>query len=591
MASASSLAFEEQLLCSICLHEFTEPVSTPCGHNYCKACITGYWATSDLTECPLCKKQFYNRPQLQVNTEFRDMAGRFNNMRLRGKDNTLAKPGDVPCDICPWPKFKAQKTCLLCLSSYCQFHLELHQGVTDMKHQLIDPVSYLEDRVCKKHNKAFEFFCHGDQVCVCFMCLKDDHAMHKAVPLEREITERKSRLDDVAAEIKTMENAKSRSIKEIKCKEDQSKKQSQKEMEDIDEAFTDMILSLRRRQLELVDLIKEKQEVAEKQAKNHLTKMEQEVAELRKRRSEIEELLQTKDNLQLLRSRSSLDFPVEHGNQFDPISLFNASLTPQISHISQQSYVVMVRKAVAQMEKSFSNEMETLKHEVRLSDGSEETTPPGEKPVSDGFIKEVWNPPQDKLMMIRQCNAVDVTLDAYTAHSSLVVSGDGKQLRVRDGGLHLHALFGHRFLHHQFVLGKDGFSSGRFYFEVRVSGSNCWILGVVKESINMELFSAPSPEDGNWTFAGLNTLPQTVGVFVDHEKGEVSFYDVDTRTQIYSYTGCNFTETIPTLKTFLYSMAGTCVSNRLKLFPVLGFIGGLPNDVLEITPVTHQEKI
>nr|XP_020509179.2 E3 ubiquitin-protein ligase TRIM39-like [Labrus bergylta] len=590
MASASSLAFEEQLLCSICLHEFTEPVSTPCGHNYCKACITGYWATNDLTECPLCKKQFYHRPQLQVNTEFRDMAERFNNMRLRGKDNTLAKPGEVPCDICPWPKFKAQKTCLLCLSSYCQFHLELHRGVTaHMKHQLIDPVSNLGDRVCKKHNKVFELFCHRDQVCVCSVCLKDDHAMHKAVPLEREIAERKAHLDDVAAEIKTLENAKSRSIEEVKCKEERSKKQSQKEMEDIDEVFTDLILSLQRKQFGLVELIKEKQEEAEKQAKDNLTKLKQEIALLRKRRSEIEELLQTKDDLQLLQSCLSLDFPVEHGYKFDPICLLGASLSLPISDVSRQSYAVVVRKAVAQVEKSFSNEMETLIHEVRLSNGSEVIEPCGaaEKPVSDRFIKEVWNPPQDKLMMIQQCNAVDVTMDAYTAHPSLVVSGNGKQLRVRDGQLHLHALFGHRFRHHKCVLGEDGFSSGRFYFEVRVPGCSCWILGVVKESFDRELMYIPGPEEGYWTFAGFNPLLQTVGVFVDHEKGEVSFYNVDTRTQIYSYTGCNFKETTPALKTFLYSMAGTHVSSRLKLFPCLGIMEGLPIDGLEIIPVTH----
>uniref|UniRef100_A0A8C6SLJ9 RING-type domain-containing protein n=1 Tax=Neogobius melanostomus TaxID=47308 RepID=A0A8C6SLJ9_9GOBI len=34
---------EEQLLCSICLEVFMEPVSTPCGHNFCKSCISTHW--------------------------------------------------------------------------------------------------------------------------------------------------------------------------------------------------------------------------------------------------------------------------------------------------------------------------------------------------------------------------------------------------------------------------------------------------------------------------------------------------------------------------------------------------------------------
>uniref|UniRef100_A0A3B4X6J6 RING-type domain-containing protein n=1 Tax=Seriola lalandi dorsalis TaxID=1841481 RepID=A0A3B4X6J6_SERLL len=197
MASASSLPCEEQSLCSICLDGFTQPVTTPCGHNYCKACITGYWDSSDLIQCPLCKKKFRRRPQLQVNTEFRDMVERFNNMRVRSEDQILAKPGEVPCDICLELKLKAQKTCVVCLASYCQSHLEPHHRVTTFKkHKLIDPVSNLEDRVCKRHGKMFELFCHTDQMCVCFMCLKDNHVMHEAVPLENVFRERKAQLED-----------------------------------------------------------------------------------------------------------------------------------------------------------------------------------------------------------------------------------------------------------------------------------------------------------------------------------------------------------------------------------------------------------
>ncbi|XP_034528974.1 E3 ubiquitin-protein ligase TRIM39-like [Notolabrus celidotus] len=608
MASASVFTLEGQPLCSICLHEFTEPVSTPCGHNYCKACITAYWDTTDRPQCPLCKKQFHTRPQLQVNTEFRDMVGRFNNTRLRSEDNTLAKPGEVPCDICPGPKFKAQKTCLLCLSSYCQIHLELHQGVASRKnHQLIDPVTNLEDRVCKKHDRMFEFFCLVDQMCVCFMCLNDEHAMHRAIPLQQEITARKARLVDVVAEMKTMEKAKSRSIAEIKYSVEQSRIQAAKELEEIAEVFTDLILSLRRSQIELTDLIKGKQEAAEKQARDHLTKLEQEVTELVTRRSEMKELLRTDDDIKLLLGCPSLDFAA-HGNQMDPLSHFNPPVLPELSDLSPQTYVGMVRKCVAQMEKTFSNEMEMLIHEVSLSDGCEVAKPSdqAEKPMTDGFIEEVWNTPQDKLMMIQQCNAMDVTLDAYTAHLNVMVSGDGKQLRVRDGQSFLSSLFGNRVLHNTLVLGADGFTSGRFYYQVRVSGCDSWILGVAKESINRDMISLP--EDGYWTFCGFHTLshhretffgniraepvrlrqtPKTVGVFVDYEKGEVSFYDVDTRTLIYSYTGCNFFETQPALKAFLFSMAGAPLSSRSKLFPSLGIYGNDQNNVLEITPVAH----
>ncbi|GLD48458.1 E3 ubiquitin-protein ligase TRIM39-like protein, partial [Lates japonicus] len=211
----------------------------------------------------------------------------------------------------------------------------------------------------------------------------------------------------------------------------------------------------------------------------------------------------------------------------------------------------------------------------RLSDGCESAQQPDEEKTQT--VKERWYPPQDKLMMIQQYDAVDVTLDAYTASNRLWVSENGKQLSFRQGQLFSSALwYMRKFDHQPYVLGKDGFSSGRFYYEVRVSGSTGWVLGVVKESINLQTFLYPTPEEGGWAFGGLynespeiyladianyvtlymRQRPQTVGVFVDYEKGEVSFYDVDTRTLIYSYTGCAFTETPSLLNVFLHYLLG-----------------------------------
>nr|XP_033470448.1 E3 ubiquitin/ISG15 ligase TRIM25-like [Epinephelus lanceolatus] len=640
MAAASSLLYEEQLLCSICLDAFNEPVTTPCGHNYCKSCITGYWASSNQIQCPLCKKKFRKRPQLQVNTEFRDMVEHFNNMKVRGEDDILAKPGEVPCDICLEPKHKAQKTCLACLASYCQTHLEPHQRVTTLKkHQLIDPVSNLEDRVCKKHDKMFEFFCQEDQMCVCFMCLKDDHVMHEAILLEHAFRERKAQVDDVMSRIKVMENAKSRSIKELKDSVEKSKKRSEKETTDIAEVFTALLVSLQKSQAKLIEVIQEKQKTAQKKAEDCVTQLEQEIAEMKRRRSEMEKHLQTEEHLCFLQSCPSLFIPahtvifdtltqytkpldlsedyllflstwlsLSHNEGiFDPLSHSIPPFTPDFSDMNQQSYVRMVKKAVTQMEKMLSNEMEMLIHEVRLSDSCEATEQPdaAEEHTTDEFVKEVWTPPQDKLMMIQQCDAVDVTLDSCTAYSKLVVSEDEKQLRSHYGPPSAPTLFRRRFEHLSLVLGKEGFSSGRFYYEVRVSRSQDWLLGVMKEPINWDRFYFPTPEDGGWTLGAvynefreecfvnsscsarlyLKQKPQTVGVFVDYEKGEVSFYDVEARALIYSYTGCDFIETPPALKAFLYSMAGTSLSGRQKLYPIFGFIERDPDNILEITPV------
>uniref|UniRef100_A0A4W5RA65 RING-type domain-containing protein n=1 Tax=Hucho hucho TaxID=62062 RepID=A0A4W5RA65_9TELE len=79
MATSSSPQSEDQFLCSICLDVFTKPVTTLCGHNFCMACISGYWDNTDHCLCPLCKQRFDRRPDLFVNTFIADMAEQFRN--------------------------------------------------------------------------------------------------------------------------------------------------------------------------------------------------------------------------------------------------------------------------------------------------------------------------------------------------------------------------------------------------------------------------------------------------------------------------------------------------------------------------------
>ncbi|XP_048023537.1 zinc-binding protein A33-like isoform X1 [Megalobrama amblycephala] len=162
----------------------------------------------------------------------------------------------------------------------------------------------------------------------------------------------------------------------------------------------------------------------------------------------------------------------------------------------------------------------------------------------------------DDLKRIQQY-AVDVTLDPDTAHPSLILSDDGKQVRHGDIRQKLPDK-PERFNYTVSVLGKEGFSSGKFYFEVQVKGKTKWELGVARESINRKGQIILTPSNGFWTvwlrneneYAALSgtpvplplsVKPQRVGVFVDYEEGLVSFYDVESSSHIYSFTGQSFT--------------------------------------------------
>ncbi|XP_045072848.1 E3 ubiquitin-protein ligase TRIM21-like [Coregonus clupeaformis] len=151
---------------------------------------------------------------------------------------------------------------------------------------------------------------------------------------------------------------------------------------------------------------------------------------------------------------------------------------------------------------------------------------------------------------------VDVTLDPDTAHPQLILSEDRKQVRCGNGNQKSPGN-PERFDEVHYVLGKEGFSSGRFYYEVQVEGKTGWTLGVVSKSIKRKEKIHLKPDNGCWVvwlrdgeYKALTgpsvpisrSEPQKVGVFVDYEEGLVSFYNVEARSHIYSFPGCTFTE-------------------------------------------------
>ncbi|KAM6957133.1 bloodthirsty-related gene family, member 2 [Aplochiton taeniatus] len=67
MASTISLLSEKHFLCSLCKDIFSSPVTTPCGHSFCKACLCHHWTRHRSDHCPSCKRLFAARPDLSVN--------------------------------------------------------------------------------------------------------------------------------------------------------------------------------------------------------------------------------------------------------------------------------------------------------------------------------------------------------------------------------------------------------------------------------------------------------------------------------------------------------------------------------------------
>ncbi|KAM9425671.1 E3 ubiquitin/ISG15 ligase TRIM25-like, partial [Pholidichthys leucotaenia] len=287
---------EDQFLCSICLDVFTDPVSTPCGHNFCKNCIDQLWNQSVLYKCPSCNENFGTKPQLQINTFISEMVSQFRCEGQQKSSNSsseqqAAKPGEVPCDVCIGTKLEALQSCLV---SYCETHLEPHLTMKGLKiHQLIDPVENLEDRMCSKHHKPLELFCKTDQKCVCFHCTYSDHRNNNIVPLTEECEGKKADLGKKEAEIQQMIQKRRLKIEEIKESVKKSKEAADREKAEGVQVFTALKESVERCLNELIEEIEDKHEAAEKQAEDSIKDLEQEISELMKRSSEVEQLLKS----------------------------------------------------------------------------------------------------------------------------------------------------------------------------------------------------------------------------------------------------------------------------------------------------------
>ncbi|MGH0150164.1 UNVERIFIED_CONTAM: hypothetical protein FKN15_048845 [Acipenser sinensis] len=145
---------------------------------------------------------------------------------------------------------------------------------------------------------------------------------------------------------------------------------------------------------------------------------------------------------------------------------------------------------------------------------------------------------------------VNVTLDPDTASPSLTVSEDGSRVRFT----------GERSAEWPSVLGMEGFTSGRLYWEVEVGEKGYWVLGV---STHPHEKSIPEkPEEGYWLvrlFRGktctavsqgirsgdqsgdqilnLEKICKVWGMYLDHEGGRLSFYNAETRFHIHTLEG------------------------------------------------------
>lgn len=145
-----------------------------------------------------------------------------------------------------------------------------------------------------------------------------------------------------------------------------------------------------------------------------------------------------------------------------------------------------------------------------------------------------------------------MVLDPDTAHPDLLLSEDRRSVR-RCPLRHLGESVPdnpERFNSEPCVLGRESFASGKHYWEVEVENVMVWTVGVCRDSVERKGEVLLIPQNGFWTlemfgnqYRALSSpdriLPLKeslcrVGVFLDYEAGDVSFYNMRDRSHIYT---------------------------------------------------------
>ncbi|XP_006903451.1 PREDICTED: putative tripartite motif-containing protein 75-like [Elephantulus edwardii] len=165
------------------------------------------------------------------------------------------------------------------------------------------------------------------------------------------------------------------------------------------------------------------------------------------------------------------------------------------------------------------------------------------------FLMNSWYmyPPREEM---RKNFQRQVTLDPETAHPNLVISEDKKSVTFVTGKKILLPTL-KRFSISPVILGSEAFSTGRHYWEVRVNDKPEWMVGVCAESLSRKAILSSREQNGHWTIQLCNDVytaqgsvsvtlmlsekPQGIGVYLDFELGEISFYNLSTSSHIHSF--------------------------------------------------------
>ncbi|XP_037643060.1 tripartite motif-containing protein 16-like [Sebastes umbrosus] len=525
---------EEKISCSICLDLLKDPVTIPCGHSYCMNCIQNHWDGEDekkIYSCPQCRQTFTPRPVLMKSTMLADLVEELKKTGLQAApaDHCYAGPEDVACDVCTGRKLKAFKSCLMCLVSYCEKHLQLHYDVAKLKkHKLVEPSKKLQENICSRHDEVMKMFCRTDQQCICYLCSVDDHKGHDTVSAAAERTERQRELEVSRLNIQQRIQDREKDVKLLQQEVKAVNRSADKAVKDSEKIFTELIRLMEKRSSDVKQQVRSQQKSEVSRVKELQEKLEQEITELKRRDAEMKLLSHTEDLNQFLLNYPSLSPLSESTSSINirPLSYFE-DMTAAVSEVRDKLQDVLREKWI--------NVSQTVTEvDVLLSQPEPKTRAE--------FLKY----------------SREITLDPNTAYTQLLLSeGNRKATKMRQH--QSYPSHPDRFTRWPQVLSRESLT-GRCYWEVEWRGrrvyvavayksirragrlNEClfgwndksWALDCDQDSYTFCYNYVQTPVSGPWS--------SRVGVYLDHSAGVLSFYSVSETMTLLHRVQTTFTE-------------------------------------------------
>ncbi|KAK7896402.1 hypothetical protein WMY93_021727 [Mugilogobius chulae] len=409
------------------------------------------------------------------------------------ENDMSSKPAEVQCDMCSEPKLKALKSCLVCLSSFCETHLQPHLIVSGLKiHQLMEPVENLKDRMCPEHQQLLELFCDTDEKMVCTVCVPLEHKNHELLSLEEACERRRSSLLHTQTQTQHMVEQRLLKVEEInRCVELKAAGALLRGAAGEEESF--------------------------KPAQELLQQLEQEICELERINTEAEQLLNSQDPLYFLKHCTALTAPA---------GLKDWSSVNFEPETSEGSAAQALQKLEEQLSEEFKQLLKQLSNKTEL------------RRVQKFAVDITLDPDTASPYLVLSEDLKQVH------HTDVKKQLPDSPLRIDKcpNVLTKQSFSSGKFYFEVEVKGKTDWDLGvaqesinrkiNIVYSPRYGFWGIWLR-------NKNLYQAC--DKPRVTLSPKQAI-QKVGVFVDCDEGLVSFYDADSAEPLYSFTGCSFKE-------------------------------------------------